>query len=306
MTALARAPGKLLLSGAYSVLYGAPAIVTAVSRYVVADALRTSALVTEEVAAALRSGSLAHAPWFDASALRSAPDANGQTRKLGLGSSAAITAASLASARGAAPLGEAALRDLVFPLALAAHRAAQPDGSGVDVAASVFGGTLLCRLAADRSLDVRPFPLPPGLAVRVFALGSSASTAELVARVRRYAAEAPGPFAARVDEAMAGAQVAADASTAEAFVGAARAQFAALAKLGDAAGVDIVPEALRELGRLAERKGGAFGPSGAGGGDVAMWFGVGPPPEPLLDRARALGLVQLDVAIGASGLHLGS
>ncbi len=33
----ARAPGKVVLSGAYSVLRGAPAIVTAVDRYVEAD-----------------------------------------------------------------------------------------------------------------------------------------------------------------------------------------------------------------------------------------------------------------------------
>ena len=33
----ARAPGKLVLSGAYAVLEGAPALVAAVDRYAVAD-----------------------------------------------------------------------------------------------------------------------------------------------------------------------------------------------------------------------------------------------------------------------------
>ena len=37
---IAKAPGKLVVSGAYSVLEGAPAIVVAVDRYAVADTSR--------------------------------------------------------------------------------------------------------------------------------------------------------------------------------------------------------------------------------------------------------------------------
>ena len=85
---LARAPGKLVLSGAYSVLSGAPALVVAVDRYVLADSTRPPAFLTPEVHAAI--GERA-APWFDASALREGE------KKLGLGSSAAILVASLAA-----------------------------------------------------------------------------------------------------------------------------------------------------------------------------------------------------------------
>jgi hypothetical protein len=74
------APGKLVLSGAYSVLEGAPAIVSAVDRYACCNSARPASLVTDEVRAALPSG---NAPEFDAAALR----ADG--RKLGLGSSRA-------------------------------------------------------------------------------------------------------------------------------------------------------------------------------------------------------------------------
>ena len=45
----ARAPGKIVMSGAYAVLEGAPAIVTAVDRYVLADAGRPAEFVTPEV-----------------------------------------------------------------------------------------------------------------------------------------------------------------------------------------------------------------------------------------------------------------
>ena len=41
----ARAPGKLVLSGAYSVLEGAPALVAAVDRYALADDAREPELV---------------------------------------------------------------------------------------------------------------------------------------------------------------------------------------------------------------------------------------------------------------------
>ena len=61
----ARAPGKVVISGAYAVLSGAPAISSAVSRYVIADTARPAELLTDEVRAALSADE--SAPWFDAS-----------------------------------------------------------------------------------------------------------------------------------------------------------------------------------------------------------------------------------------------
>src|SRR5262245_13182412 len=125
----ASAPGKLVLSGAYSVLEGAPAIVTAVDRYVHCDSRVPAALVTPEVRAALHAGA---APSFDASELRAGD------RKLGLGSSAAILVASLAAADEREFASERALRESIWEPALTAHRSAQGGGSGIDVAASTW------------------------------------------------------------------------------------------------------------------------------------------------------------------------
>src|SRR5690606_18277316 len=127
----ARAPGKVVLSGAYAVLEGAPCIVTAVDRYVTADSQRVATHVADEVAAAME----APFPWVDVSQLR------GNGRKLGLGSSAAIVVASLA-ARHPEWLANPAGREQLYERALLAHRTAQGGGSGVDVAAAVFGGSL--------------------------------------------------------------------------------------------------------------------------------------------------------------------
>ena len=94
-----RAPGKLVLSGASSVLGGAPALVTAVDRYALADPARAAVHLADEVAAAVKSGLAARACFVDASALRVDLEGGG-SRKLGLGSSSAILLATLVAASG--------------------------------------------------------------------------------------------------------------------------------------------------------------------------------------------------------------
>ena len=110
--AVARAPGKLVVTGAYAVLEGATSIVAAVDRYATADSGRPPTRVTEEVAAAITAGYLDGALDFDASPLR-APRPTA-----GAASSASGRAAPSWSPRSAprAHLGldEAALRASVF------------------------------------------------------------------------------------------------------------------------------------------------------------------------------------------------
>jgi phosphomevalonate kinase len=181
------APGKLVLSGAYSVLEGAPALVTAVDRYVCCDAAQAASIVTPEVRAALPG---AVPPAFDASALRS------EGRKLGLGSSAAILVASLAAADPRQFSSEAELRQAIFGTALAAHRHAQGGGSGIDVAASTWGGTLLARCRADGRLEIEPLRLPGALVLEAWASEVAASTAEFLHAVARFRERSPAGHAA--------------------------------------------------------------------------------------------------------------
>lgn len=268
----ARAPGKVVLSGAYAVLTGAPALVSAVSRYVLADTARPAERVTDEVRAALSVGQAA--PWFDASELR----AGG--RKLGLGSSAAILAASLfALERDAAPsasLGE--LRGRVFERALLAHRVAQGGGSGVDVAAGTFGGTLAYRLLPEGPRAVA-VTLPAELRLEVWVCPSSASTRELLGAVARLAQAAPAEHDAWLGaqtEAANAAALAVQRADTQALLSAVEAQQRALSGLGQAAGVPIVTPELRALGPRARAEGGVLLPAGAGGGDIALFLGSAP------------------------------
>jgi phosphomevalonate kinase len=316
---IARAPGKVVLSGAYAVLEGAPSLVAAVDRYVIADASRPADFVTPEVRAALGD---APAPWFDASALREGE------RKLGLGSSAAIVVASLAAvqAHEGGATDDAALRDAVFARALVAHRQAQGGGSGIDVASSAWGGFILAQRApapgrvgarADQEalphasppnvdLAVRPATLP-SLIAEVWACPDPASTAEFLRRVRGLAEADPDHYAQLMGVLIGAAERAAAAvvrGEAPALLAALAAQRDGLDALGRGAAIPIFTDAVREIARVAQDEDAIVMPAGAGGGDIAMVFAPHPPSARLREAARTAGLSRLDLELGARGVHL--
>jgi phosphomevalonate kinase len=300
---IARAPGKIVLSGAYAVLEGAPAIVAAVDRCVVADASRPAAFVTDEVRAAIEAGVIDRAPWFDASALRtSLPD--GTSRKLGLGSSAAILVASIAAVAGERLLrgSTGSLASAVFPAAYAAHRTAQPGGSGIDVGASAHGGVITAKIR-ENQLEIAPHPLPAGTIVEVFASPVSASTGDLIRKVRAFAAADPARHRRLLDAAARGSHAAIAATTTAELVAAIGVQLDALAELGDASGAGIVTPEVAAIRPEAAAEGAIFGPSGAGGGDIAVYLGSAPSSERIRGLARAHGYDLLDLRVGAPGVE---
>ncbi|HEY6077317.1 MAG TPA: hypothetical protein VIW29_00845 [Polyangiaceae bacterium] len=296
----ARAPGKVVLSGAYAVLSGAPAIVCSVDRYVTADSEQAAELVTPELEAALEAGE--RAPWFDASALRQ------DGRKLGLGSSAAILVASLyALAKGARPeLLHTELVQLVFERALRAHRIAQAGGSGVDVACSAFGGTLSYRLLGDGP-RCAPLALPGGLVVELWTCPEASSTRALLTAVGALSESSPDEHQRLLfAQALATEQASAAASSADAaaFVAALRAQHRALHALGRAAGVPIVTPELAELNPAAESQNGVLLPAGAGGGDIALFVGPECSTPALRGALQARAHQLLPAALSVPGVEL--
>ncbi len=301
----ARAPGKVVISGAYSVLDGAPALVAAVDAYAWADGDKRAGLVTDEVAEAIRSAKLAYAPWFDASALRAVgPDRGRADRKLGLGSSAAILVASLGAVLLARGVGASGLADEVFPVALAAHRAAQGGGSGIDVAASCFGGVLRCELgAAQVGLAVEPQALPVGLVFEVWASPEAASTPQMLATLGRFRKARPRRYRALVERAGELASTAAASRELAGIIAALDEQWQTLGELGREAAIPIVTEQTAALGELARGQQACFGPSGAGGGDVALFVGTERSSSAFRARARQAGLWLLGLELGAAGLE---
>jgi phosphomevalonate kinase len=272
------APGKLVLTGAYAVLEGAPAIVIAVDRHAVAD--------------------VASPDEVDVRALH---DASG--RKLGLGSSAAsmvATEGARAVARGEDP-SDPLVRTSIFRAVRGAHAVSQGGGSGVDVAASVHGGVLRYELAGAES-RAHPLDLPRGLVFEAWWSGWSARTSDLLARVAALKGRTPGALEPLVSLAsMAAAHV--ETGDAHAFVRAARAYGRGLFALGQAADAPIVLPGFAELAAMAEREDGAFLPSGAGGGDVGVWLGVAPPSAVFAAHAASLSMSRLALALDRDGVR---
>jgi phosphomevalonate kinase len=274
------APGKLLVTGAYAVLGGAPAVVLAVDRH--------AALDTETQLIDSRT-------MYDGDA------------KLGLGSSGAcavVREGARAALRGE-DVGDPTVRARVFLAAKNAHASEQGGGSGVDVAASTFGGVLVYALGAGGPTH-RTASLPAGLFFDAFWSGTSARTSDLRARVDALRARDPRAHSVRMEELGAAAHAGAaavDAGEASALVVAARATLRALDALGRDADAPIVPAAFHEVARLAEQAGAAFLPSGAGGGDVGVYLGPSAPPSELSLRAVALGLRPLGLKVDFTGLR---
>jgi phosphomevalonate kinase len=267
---ITEAPGKVVISGAYSVLEGAPALVTAVSRYVKVDTDRVGTFLTPEVHAA----GITTPIWFDASALRETD------RKIGLGSSAAILVATLAARTLTDfPLTQTTeLRNQIFQPALQAHRMAQGGGSGIDVAASCFGGTLLFSRGAGIP-NIKSIQLPVGLIIEVWSSTLEASTSGLISKVKALKTHDIDQYTrlmAKQGSASEDAVEACHTNSPERFIAAIHAQYTALRDLGQAASVSIVTEQVACLARHASRLGAAVIPAGAGGGDIALYVGFQP------------------------------
>jgi phosphomevalonate kinase len=292
---VAFAPGKLVLTGAYAVLEGAPAVAVAVSRGAYADASRTALLPSPEVRAALGDGPVPHA---DASAMFVG------ARKLGLGASAAVLVASIAARelQAGQDLTDLAFREGLFLRAREAHSIAQGGGSGVDVAASVHGGAIRYVMGE----HPRRVSLPEGLRIDVFACGTSARTSELRAEVRRLAKQNPAAHKSSMSTLIAIANDAAgavEAGDASAFLESLRRTARSLAELGQVASIGIVPAGFDDLEVIAAREGASFSVSGAGGGDVAVYVGPAKPSSLFTERARALGLFSLDLSLDNKGVR---
>jgi phosphomevalonate kinase len=290
----ASAPGKLVLSGEYAVLDGAPAVAVAVNRRacVTVDAStaawhsvtspghfdtegrfeaagggiewlaggREYALV-EHVWSAL--GFVAPAPLALELDTRAFLDADTGI-KLGIGSSAALA---VALAAALAAVGE--VRGDTFPAALDGHRRLQGGlGSGVDVACSRLGGLIEYSLQAapGRRLD-----WPQGLHMAVFWVGAPASTAERIGRLQGTSAK---PSRAALAAASGRIAAAWASGSAAAVVVQYRDYVRALREFSDEHALGIFESGHAELAAAAETAGLVYKPCGAGGGDTGVCLGT--------------------------------
>ncbi|MCA9648900.1 MAG: hydroxymethylglutaryl-CoA reductase, degradative [Myxococcales bacterium] len=328
MSVSVSAPGKAFLIGEYAVLEGAPSIVTAVDVRAIAHAAREDLRPTaSSVVQCAHRRALDYLEAGGDQVVEGVPVVDtgpfyvGQ-RKLGLGSSAAVTAAVVGyhlAAHGLDPQDPEVQRD-VLDLAMAAHAEAQGGGgSGGDVAAAVLGGTL--RFEQGKGTPVTPLP---GLHLAFVDSGYAAITSDLVRRVREAEKAQPARYAAAMAVLGEAARAFIDAFVLgegedPATVGPERLaeRFAAirhavarhnegLELLQALAGAPFITPQIATILHEADAAGLTAKPSGASGGDLVV---VMSPDRSALERLgerlrREHGLVlRTDLVAGAQGLR---
>ncbi|MBA2543721.1 MAG: hypothetical protein H0V17_29025 [Deltaproteobacteria bacterium] len=282
---VASAPGKLILTGEYAVLDGAPALVLAVDRRAIASRRSTPRgsspfliAVADELAERYGTDSVAAR-----AALEVVVDSSAfydGSQKLGLGSSAAVTVAAAAYAIAAQHGDARGHRDALLAIALAAHARAQGErgarGSGADIAAAIYGGAIIYEMATTGAPAIKRASWPRSVTLIPFFTGVSADTATLVSRVQ--AARQANPVA--VEAALTAIAEASRATCAALHTHADLAAIGVLAglrlasvatdRLARVTGVDLVPSCVATARTSMQALGGTAKTTGAGGGDVAI------------------------------------
>jgi phosphomevalonate kinase len=324
----ATAPGKLVVLGEYAVLAGAPALVLAIDRYCQVDLgpseddrchLRIRApesrettfpvgIASGEALADLVTASLvARNPLAWRASIDSSGFFDGQA-KLGIGSSAAVLTAwaaawSVYAGRDRIVCDTADLERLIT-----LHRRFQGgSGSGLDIAASLYGGAMIYRLVPESGQSVGSVQLPNSVGFTGIFTGRSASTAVLVAAFEGWRGAQP---AEAVKELQALERISADGcdaareDDADRFLDAIAAYGQRLDGLGLRIGAEIVTAEHREIARHAKRFGVAYKVSGAGGGDLGVGFSAD--PEALAGFAEAAGekYSVVELGVDTTGLRL--
>ncbi len=181
------APGKLMLLGEHAVIYGWPCIVTAVDQrlFVSAEKITSSQLEidapqvsnTRFVEAAVQQFFSGPGNQYAHQGVRLSAKSE-FTSQVGFGSSSAVTVATVGALF---ELFEIAYTpEDIFRLAFAVSRAVQGGGSGFDIAAAVYGGTLFFRHSGG---EIHPFAR--GVHLVVGYSGEKADTMTLVSQVRQ-------------------------------------------------------------------------------------------------------------------------
>lgn len=296
---VASAPCKVIVSGEYAVLVGAPGLAMAIDRRVICTLRATTATgwrfhthgyaadVSRRLAALIAGPALVRTDptYLCQHVLRQLLNAGVEVAalpenltvdidsragfdagtKLGVGTSAAVcaalTSALLALCR--SPLDP-------FAISLAAHRAAQGGrGSGIDVAAACRGGLIRFETTAE-SPRISRRVFPAALSYATIWTGTSADTHEHIVHFDAWRdGSIPPALAALMTSATAVAAAVPDAAE---FVRQLRAYAATLRSLDDTAHLGIYSAAHRTLTDLGNARGVVYKPCGAGGGDLGMVF----------------------------------
>ncbi|MBL6974260.1 MAG: hypothetical protein ISR64_00885 [Deltaproteobacteria bacterium] len=309
------APGKLILMGEYAVIDGAAGVVMAVDRYATVErkSLGLGNTPRDDLVSFARSETAARLGCsFSPGAFRADSSSLWQDGlKLGLGSSAAVAVCAVASTfhEVGKDVGLASTRRRMWGMAREIHERFQDSrGSGLDVAAALFGGVTHMRTGNTGSPpDFLPWTPPAGLRLIKVWSGKPASSPDLVGRVSRFGLQNPVEYGRVIDRmAETAERFAAEGPDSLHVVLESFNQYAALMdELGRRSGACIVTEQMAEVLAQARKAGGAAKPSGAGGGDfIVAAFPVNGAWEKFSQEAKAMGMVPMDLPVALEGVHV--
>lgn len=230
----------------------------------------------------------------------------GKPSKLGLGSSAALTVALALALREFSGL-PGLTRKHWLPLLVAVHRAFQGGrGSGVDIAASLYGGSIVYQIGGDGPA-AREVVLPPGLHYRFIWTGQSASTPGLLGQLAAWRDKNSRYYnglMGRMGEVSTVAVAAADEGDSERFRDAVEAYARCLEDLGKEADIDIYSLPHRRLAALALESRLVYKPCGAGGGDLGIVLGAHVEGvDRFIAQAEDSGFPPIDISIDPEGVR---
>ncbi|MDA0712550.1 MAG: hypothetical protein O2897_00990 [bacterium] len=322
----ASAPGKLVLAGEYAVLSGYSGLAIAINNRVTISVSKTTKPTNSFnlIPPQTDSGQKLLAAFFktaDKMGLSVKPQeftidstpfflqTNNKITKLGLGSSAAVLVCLAAQILKQNQLETS--NEAIFKLAFKAHREFNnQQGSGIDIAASCYGGLIKFQKNAESTSPVVT-QLKPVIDLKTLIpvfTNQSQSTEDFLTKVFAWKSKSPQAYSDIMQNlGEVGLELEKNICIKndwKILVEIIAENIKLLTQLGEAANIGLITPNLTHLINLAKTYGGIAKPSGAGGGDMAICF---IPLENQLEfRAKlsSLGLKDLRLDFWAKGVQI--
>jgi phosphomevalonate kinase len=182
-------------------------------------------------------------------------------------------------------------------------------GSGIDVAASVFGGVFRYQISGDKpdsAPSIKMLPIPSSLQMRFVWTGQPASTADYLKKMSNYRKHNEAKFnrimQSLANLAGAGCEAFLNGRT-DTFFQVVQDYYDRLEQLGAESRIPIISNIHRQIAETVDAGGGFYKPSGAGGGDFGIIFGSDKSHiTELAQRVARNGFTVTDIDVGAKGI----